>query len=259
MASASLSSLPTELCTILISFLSNDIQTLYRLSIVSKDLNYLTNPYLYSTYSSPVANADSSTFLFLRTIIRRPDLARHVKRVFLHSFESSNSSHPMQRQHKLSDEDNELFKIEVRYFCDSRNDLKLNETWLRELKRDSEDARVALLLALLPNLEFLFFEECYEPFMVLKILSLANVTPRAVSRQDSAQYRSLRSGRGRPLPSPETVENLRKCFSSLHSVQTISRDSKYGLSRVQGLVASFRVTQPDITRDWTNQLPLGRL
>jgi len=243
MASASLSSLSTELCINVLSFLSNDIQTLSRLSTVSKDLYYLTIPYLYSTYSSPVSDADSLNYHFLKTIIRRPDLARHVKRVRLDAFESSKYRYNIWGQHKFSDEDNELLKIVVHHFCDSRNDLKLNEIWLKELKSDSEDARIALLLVLLPNLEFLYFAESYQPFMVLKIMSLAGVTPRAVSNR--VQSRWLRSGSGIPLPSPETVENLRKSFSSLHSIQTISWDYKYGYLRFWDLWPLFRL--PNLT------------
>jgi hypothetical protein len=241
MASASLSSLPPELYINILSILSNNIQTLSRLSVVSKDLNYLTTPYLYNTYTSPVPNTDSSNYLFLRTIIRRPDLARYTMRVNLRPFESSKCPHPITGQHKLSDEDTELFKIVVRYFCDSRNDLKLNETWLRELETDREDARVALLLVLLPNLEFLFFEECYEPVMVMTILSLAGVMPREVSMPDSVQPRSLRSRKEIQLPSPEMIENLRMSFSSLHSVQTISLESKYGYLGFRDLLSLFNL------------------
>jgi hypothetical protein len=252
-----------ELCTNIIYFLSNDYQTLLRLSLVSKEVNHLTNPYLYSTYESPVANYNSFNYLFLKTIIRRPDLARHIKRVILHSFESSKSPHPIRGQYKLSNEDKELFKIVVRYFCDIKNELNLNRTWLRELETDSEDARVALLLVLLPNLEFLFFKECYKPFMTLKILSLGGITPREALQLNSIRSRSLRSSSRIPLPPLETVENLHKSFLSLHSIRTISGDYKYGYLGFQNLWPLFRIlnlTSLEIglaNANWENSNDLG--
>lgn len=153
----SLSSLSTELVEQILYFLADDVKSLFTLSLVSKAFDDLSTPRLYHTFFGPQnygTERGLATITFLKTVLERPDVARHVKRVLLLGFGET-------LHETTSEERMRLYKPAVHYFCESRSPdpveevdsatLKFEAQWLDYRGKGSEDATVALLLCLLPE------------------------------------------------------------------------------------------------------------
>ena len=213
---AYLQNLSTELIVSILSHVSN-IRTLYNLSLVSKDLHILTESFLYQKYENTGRGPeDFRHFLpFLRTIVRSPSLAQHVKCVALRGWETDEivalRGYSDMRALQLCEEDLQLY-------IDAIKRLKAPEEagWISAISesRDGfpseyrdEDAFVALLLSQLSNLEELQLSEV--PYLSSRTWSVADL---AGQKQCQSSFNEL-----------HPLSNLRK-------LQVRSNDSKYGFN-----------------------------
>jgi hypothetical protein len=146
-------------------------------------------------------------YAFLHTVLQRPELARYVKNISVGPLSNDEPYHK-----DLSAELSELCRRRIYEICSgelagSIND-EARDAWIGYLEGPSPQAVLTVLLCSLQNLEFFFFEEGYEP--VTFWLALQS----AVSKLRAAQIA------GSPPPNVP--------FTKLHSVDTYSREGKYG-------------------------------
>lgn len=87
----SLLSLSPELLLLVASYVRQ--VDLLNVSLVCKQLHFTIEPELYREYSNPRLYT-RSVLLFIKKIIERPELAKHVRRVDLHEWESFDLFYP---------------------------------------------------------------------------------------------------------------------------------------------------------------------
>ncbi|KAI9931168.1 hypothetical protein MW887_010827 [Aspergillus wentii] len=159
-----LSTLPPASLKSILSFL--DRPSLYNLSLVSKQFHNLAEPFLYTTVE-PVYNGNEYTYKsFLRAILNRPELARHVQAF---------------RAFPQPDEEGWQFEPTVddlKLFLEATSKLKLPDEFIEKLNHGLTigilDAESTLILCLLPNLETLILDDVDEPELTLTILEYAS-------------------------------------------------------------------------------------
>lgn len=93
--------LPTELLIQITDYLRppslhehtpREIRDLWTLSLTCKALNIISTPHLYSAFS--IEHSAASLRIFLRTLIERPQLVRHVQHIELWAWEDFGHARP---------------------------------------------------------------------------------------------------------------------------------------------------------------------
>ncbi|KAI9695826.1 MAG: hypothetical protein M1820_008381 [Bogoriella megaspora] len=187
----------------------------------------------------------------------RPDLARHVRCLMLGSFSFECESGGNVPPSEFAEEQHESFENIIKYICDGRDQepfwigkAPFKEHWILYLRQGSDDAKVALLLSLLPNLDTLYFEESYQPMITMFTVDLFNHdlynhghrTPRRCSADIDM----------------EVMRNVDNAFRQLRSIRSISTSHKFGYLCPQDLVPMVAIPglrSLEIGRangDWSN-------
>lgn len=149
------------------------LQTLASLCLTCKHFRALSEPILYQGYSSPDRRHDgreemqSRLYLFLCTLIHRPDLASQVKTLFVGPWETRSTV--LDDRRSLAGDGYNMISnplpqalvtqyATAGYQCtpDTRPYVTY-EDWVSALKGYEEDGLVALLFTLTPNVESLSF------------------------------------------------------------------------------------------------------
>ncbi|KAF2810758.1 uncharacterized protein BDZ99DRAFT_497725 [Mytilinidion resinicola] len=117
--------LPIELLSEITGWIP-DQKDLLQLSYVSQNFNAVANPRLYRIYNNSVQNWQPFTS-FLRTIAKRPDLARCVQEVELRPWRSEASMKAMRAVIDIATEDVELFVAAAKQARVIDNDAELGD------------------------------------------------------------------------------------------------------------------------------------
>ncbi|KAF2141538.1 uncharacterized protein K452DRAFT_298253 [Aplosporella prunicola CBS 121167] len=180
---ASFSDLPVELVAHILSFIPLPGH-LAQVSLVCRALEKVTQRFLYHSFVTAEYNLHYRRFSrrirpFFRTILLRPDLARHVRAVAIESWPTSSFDDAPIPEHALS-----LCRDAVARLDWPTADLKAQ--WIRRLTEKDprhQDAEVALLLAMLPNLRELSLEDVWEkPKLTIAVLRAAAANTQDASR-----------------------------------------------------------------------------
>lgn len=127
------------------------------LSMTSKRLRRLTEPLIYSSIRMAWTLQDHpNTMLLLRTILDRPELGSHVRRLKLDGEGFLKPSRQWIPQNPAALPN--IVSLQVEKLSRAANSAGVEEStssWVHEVQSGSPNAVVALLLSLLPNLEWL--------------------------------------------------------------------------------------------------------
>ena len=183
---ARLLDLPTELITQIISNLSGRAHDLCCLSLVSWTVHTITEPILYGIYSHETLKQAYSFRPFLRTIVRYPKLASHVRLAKIRSWRTA------QNVHSFLDEAVPPSGKDLHLFIEAAKSVPLNAEagWHELISRGTEDAEVMLLVSQLPNLQELHL--ALPPQSPLRWMFVVNEANKAL-RGEAAAFDSLKA------------------------------------------------------------------
>lgn len=156
---ASLNDVPNEILIQIVTYLEGrkkHQKTLRDLCLVSRRVRTITEPALYSYFNDGIENKRSPSLhynsrcrSFLRSILNRPELAKHVKRAILGPWYTLRIDSP--NWFGTSADDMALF-----HSAASKFSLEMEQEWLSQQgKASTEDAELYLLICTLPSLESL--------------------------------------------------------------------------------------------------------
>ncbi|KAI8677582.1 F-box domain-containing protein [Fusarium sp. Ph1] len=167
------------------------------LSMTSKGLRHLTEPLIYSSIRMTWTLQDHPTIiLLLRTILDRPDLGSHVRRLELDGegfFEREDQD--TDRQPAALPNIVPLQAEKLSQAVESARVEERTSSWTHEAQSGSPDAVAAFLLSLLPNLEWLSFSCNWTSkvkYIGLVFRSTLFKTPKDSSLPRSLTYESLK-------------------------------------------------------------------
>ncbi|OCK77370.1 hypothetical protein K432DRAFT_334052 [Lepidopterella palustris CBS 459.81] len=180
--------LPDELLLEIFSSIpSNETSTLYNLALTSRKYNKISEPFLYHTFQYDAA-VHAPVRLFISTLLIRPELASHVKEIFLSDWDLPNFA--WEASEIASSRQVMLEKVGQFNFPP-----KYTKRWKQTLADGEDHAEIALLLFLVPNLEILSLQmpHKFNPkhFMPLRLLFEALDDPDMVRVHQFAKLRKL--------------------------------------------------------------------
>ncbi|OCK74956.1 hypothetical protein K432DRAFT_386497 [Lepidopterella palustris CBS 459.81] len=179
--------LPTELVTQIIAHLSGRTNDLCNLCLVSLIMKSITEPILYYLYSYEMFKQAYSFRPFLRTIIRRPELAAHVRVAKIRVWNT-----PQDVDLFMNEPDPHL-PADLRLFIEAGNagdvPLSTEPAWFGSITRGVEDAEVMLLVSRLPKLQELHLR--LPPSSRNRWTFVINEAKKALSREP-AMFKSFK-------------------------------------------------------------------
>jgi hypothetical protein len=165
---------------------------LLNLCLVSKKLLSLAQGLLYSVFLCYKAKETWTIRAFLRTIIRQPRLALHVRKLVLISWRAYNrqsdewddTDYDSERKYSTAQNlsDRKLFQRAIKELA-----LPDKQFWRSAVRKDIDEVYVALLILLLPNLRTLQMLAPSEPEVLAKALYYATILQNSTSSVRSLQ------------------------------------------------------------------------
>lgn len=199
---------------------ADDTPTLASICGVSRVFHGLATPLLYARFRQERADAGRRSLVnFLRSIITRLDLARHVKQVALQRFDDDFLVPDVDEDTKR------VFERRIDNICEILPDEQFSsgsrKVWKERIQIGAAEAYPPILICSVPNIETIIFQNSYGPECLLSALEGAVNILRSPqqSRQD-----------GTNIP-----------FSKLRLVRTVSDETKYDYIAFQDLYAFFKL------------------
>jgi hypothetical protein len=158
---ATIDVLPDEVLLEVLSYIwKTHWKTFLNLSLTSRRLNVISEPFLYHTYrySYRINNLSRN---FILSLVNRPQLASHLKNIVLEDW--AIRTYPLSRWTGLSGPRSQVSLLSAAE--QFQFPAQLTDKWKDELKDDLDDAKIALLFLLTPNVEKmnLVVPPCYNP------------------------------------------------------------------------------------------------